>query len=74
MVDFTLLKFSSADATQTVCLPSPLPDPALLIYHDWLPTLIAIIHSPVHRRAHRAAGLPACLAEGAGKEGEKEQD
>lgn len=59
VVDFTLLKFSSADATQTVCLPSTLTDPALLIYHDWLPTLIAIIHSPVHRRAHRAAGLPA---------------
>lgn len=59
MVDIALLKFSSAEAAQTVYLLSPLTGPALLIYHDWLPTLIAIIHSPVHRKARRAAGLPA---------------
>lgn len=63
VVDITLLKFSSADDTQTVYLRSPLTDPALLIYQDWLPTLIAIIHSPVRRKAHRAAGLPACHKE-----------
>lgn len=59
VVDITLLKFSSAEAAQTVYLLSPLTGSALLIYHDQLPTLIAIIHSPVHRKAHRAAGLQA---------------
>lgn len=58
VVDNTLT-FSSAEAAQTVFLLSPLTGSALLIYHDWLPTLIAIIYSPVHRKAHRPAGLPA---------------
>lgn len=57
MVDITLLKFSSSEAAQTAYLLSPLTGPALLIYHDQLPTLIAIIHSPVHKKAHRAAAL-----------------
>lgn len=57
VVDITLLKFSPGEAAQTVYLLSPLTGPALLIYHDRLPTLMAIIHSLVHRKAHRAAGL-----------------
>lgn len=56
VVDITLLKFSPVEAAQTVYLLSPLTGPALLIYHDQLPTLMAIIHSLVHRKAHRAAG------------------
>lgn len=55
-VDITLLKFSPVEAAQTVYLLSPLTGPALLIYHDQLPTLMAIIHSLVHKKAHRAAG------------------
>lgn len=56
VVDITLLKFSPVEAARTVYLLSPLTGPALLIYHDQLPTLMAIIHSLVHR-THRAAGL-----------------
>lgn len=72
VVDITLLKFSSAEAAKTVYLLSPLTGPALLIYHDRLPTLIAIIHSPVHRKAHRAAGLPAWHKE-QGKRGRRNE-
>lgn len=60
MVDITLLKFNLAEASQTVCLLSPLAGPALLIYHDRLPMLMAIIHFLVHRKnTEQQASMPA---------------
>lgn len=55
MVGITLLKFNLAEASLTVCPLSPLPGPALLIYHDWLPTLTAMNHFLVRRNEHGAA-------------------
>lgn len=59
MVGITLLKFNLAVANQTVRPLSPLPGPALLIYHDRLPTLMAMIHFLVRRKKNRAAGYYA---------------
>lgn len=72
MVDITLLKFNLA--SQTVYLLSPLAGPALLIYHDQLPTLMVIIHFLVQGNERRAAGISAGLVEGAwkGRKGKRE--
>lgn len=63
-----LLKFNLAEASQTVFPLCPLQGLVFLIYHDQLPTLMAMIHFLVHMKEQRAAGFGASAVRGARNE------